>query len=186
MRIVMLGAPGSGKGTQAAALARHFGVPHISSGELLRRHVAAGTTLGRKVAGVLDRGDLVPDDVVVRVVAEALDEAGTGYILDGFPRDRGQARLAEEAYDGGLADAVVFLALPDGVARTRLAARAEGRSDDRDPDVIERRIRRFHEETDPLAGFYRDRGKLITVDGDQPPDKVRADILAALTHEEQD
>jgi adenylate kinase len=86
MRIVMLGAPGSGKGTQAKALARHFRVPHVSTGELLRRQVAAGTELGRAVADIVDRGDLVPDDVMARVVAEALPAAGPGYILDGFPR----------------------------------------------------------------------------------------------------
>lgn len=180
MRIVMLGAPGSGKGTQAAALARHFDVPHVSSGELLRRHVAAGSELGRAVADVLDRGDLVPDDVVVGVVAEALGGAGDGYVLDGFPRDQAQARLLEAAHGGGLPDAVVFLALADGVARRRLVARTEGRSDDRDPDVIERRLHRFHEETDPLVAFYRGRGLLVAVDGDRPPDAVTADILAAL------
>jgi adenylate kinase len=185
MRIVMLGAPGSGKGTQAKALARHFRVPHVSTGELLRRQVAAGTELGRAVADIVDRGDLVPDDVMARVVAEALPAAGPGYLLDGFPRGVAQARLAEEAQGRSLADAVVFLALPDDEARRRLKSREEGRSDDRDPEVIERRLRRFHEEADPLVAFYRDRGLLVTVDGDQPPDAVTDDLLAALADRER-
>jgi adenylate kinase len=181
MRIVMLGAPGSGKGTQAKLLAQRFAVPHVSSGDLLRAEVAAGSALGQKVAGVLDRGELVPDELVVRIVLDALAEAGPGYILDGFPRTLSQARLAEDARPGeGLADAVVFLALPDDVARRRLAARAEGRSDDRDPEVIENRLRRFHTDTDPLVGLYRDRGLLVTVDGSQLPDAVTAGIVAAL------
>ena len=181
MRLILLGAPGAGKGTQAAALAEHFGVPHISSGELLRGHVAAGTELGRKVAVYLDRGELAPDDLVMAVVAEALSRAGPGYILDGFPRTVSQARQAETRFGAGLADAVVFLQVPDDLARQRLAQRmATGRSDDRDPEVFERRLRAFHAETEPLVDYYRDRGLLVTVDAAQPPDSVTAAILAAL------
>jgi adenylate kinase len=181
MRLILLGAPGAGKGTQAAALAEHVGVPHISSGELLRRHVAEGTELGRKVAGYLERGELVLDDLVTAVVDEALARAGRGYILEGFPRTLSQARTAEARLGAGLADAVVFLDLPDDVARQRIAQRmAAGRSDDRDRAVVERRLRTFHAETDPVVDYYRDRRLLVTVDAAQPPDAVTAAILAAL------
>jgi adenylate kinase len=168
MRLVLLGPPGAGKGTQAEALAEHFGVPHISSGELLRRHVASGTALGRQVTGYLDRGELAPDDLVMAVVDEALAGAGSGYVLDGFPRTRSQA------------ETVVFLDVPDDVAQQRLAQRLAGRSDDRDREVIERRLRTFHDETNPVVDYYRDRGKLVTVNAAQAPAAVTTAILAAL------
>jgi adenylate kinase len=180
MRLVLVGPPGAGKGTQAEALAEHFGLPHISSGELLRRHVASGTALGREVTGYLDRGELAPDDLVMAVVDDALAAAGSGYILDGFPRTRAQAEKAEARRGGDLGDVVVFLDLPDDVARQRMAQRPAGRSDDRDGDVIERRLRTFHAETDPVVDHYRDRGKLVTVDAAQPPEAVTAAILSAL------
>jgi len=181
MRLILLGAPGAGKGTQAAALAEHFGVPHISSGELLRRHVAAGTKLGRKVASYVERGELAPDDLVMAVVDEALARAGPGYILDGFPRTVSQTRKAEARGGAGLADAVVFLDLPDDVARQRIAQRMPaGRADDRDREVIERRLRTFHAETDPVVDYYRNRHLLVTVDAATPPDAVTTAILAAL------
>jgi adenylate kinase len=181
MRLILLGAPGSGKGTQAAALADHFGVPHISSGELLRRHVATGTELGREVARYLERGELAPDRLVVAVVEEALAHADRGYILEGFPRTVWQAGEAEARYGARFADAVVFLEVPDDVARLRLAGRMSGgRADDRDPEIIERRLRSFHADTEPLVDHYGDRSLLVTVDATQPPHEVARAILAAL------
>jgi adenylate kinase len=181
MRLILLGAPGAGKGTQAAALADHFGVPHISSGELLRRQVAAGTELGREVARLLERGELAPDHLVVAVVDEALAHADRSYVLEGFPRTASQARAAEARHGARFADAVVFLQVPDDVARQRLAGRtSDGRADDRDPEVIERRLRRFHADTEPLVEHYRSRGLLVTVDASPPPDAVTRAILAAL------
>jgi adenylate kinase len=181
MRLILLGAPGSGKGTQAAVLADHFGVPHISSGELLRRHVAAGTRIGREVARHVDQGELAPDHLVTAVVAEALAGADGGYVLEGFPRAVSQAREAEARYGAGFAEAVVFLEVPDGVTRQRLVQRMSGgRSDDRDPEIIERRLRRFHAETEPLVDYFRDRGLLVAVDGAQSPPAVTRAILAAL------
>jgi adenylate kinase len=185
VQIVLLGAPGSGKGTQGDVLAEHFGVPHVSSGELLRMHVASGTDLGREVASFLARGELVPDDLVLAVVGDALNgafEAG-GYVLDGIPRTLAQA---ERAYAlakrvGLLADAVVYLDVPDAVARERLVGRAEtGRADDADASVIERRLQVFHADTRPLLDFYRERGILRTVDAVQPVAAVSAAILEAL------
>jgi adenylate kinase len=182
VKLVLLGSPGAGKGTQAAALAEHFRVPHISSGGLLRQHVAAGTEVGRQVAEHLDRGELAADHLVAAVVAKALAAAEvSGYVLEGFPRTVSQARETDAGHLAGLADAVVMLELDDDVARRRLVQRAAaGRSDDRSLDVIERRLRRFHAETEPLADHYRGRGVVTTVDAAQPPDLVTAAILKAL------
>ena len=186
MRVVLLGAPGSGKGTQGEALAKHFGVDHVSSGELFREHIASGTELGRQVADFVTRGDLVPDDLVITIVGAAVRAAAErgGYVLDGFPRTLAQAERAYElAGAAGLtADVVVYLSVPDEVVRQRLTGRAaEGRADDADPAVIERRLSVFHDETQPLLDFYRDRGILVTVDATPPPSQVTADMLAAVT-----
>jgi adenylate kinase len=185
VRLVLLGAPGAGKGTQGVVLGDHFGVPHISSGELLRAHVAAQSDLGQQVNAYLTRGELVPDDLVIAVVGDAVVAATKtgGYILDGFPRTLAQAEkayaLAEPA--GIAAEAVIYLAVPDEAARQRLAGRSEvGRTDDADPAVIERRLRVFHAETQPLLEFYRVRNVLVTIDAVQSPDVVSAAIFAAL------
>jgi adenylate kinase len=177
MRIVLLGAPGSGKGTQGRVLAERLGVPYIGSGELLRSRAAAEP--GSELAAVLDRGDLVGDDDALAAVRDALAaaEAAGGYVLDGFPRTAGQARDLEAVASP---DAVVYLALPDAVARRRLAGRAAaGRSDDV-AATVERRLDQFHRQIEPLLDFYRWRGVLITVDADQAPDAVTAAIVEAL------
>ena len=182
MRIVLIGAPGAGKGTQGVVLAERRGVPYLSTGDLLRDNVARGTDLGRRVAEYLDRGELVPDDLMVEIVLDrlgALDGRG-GYVLDGFPRTVAQAEAAERSVPGGLADVVVFLALPDEVARQRLEHRASGRSDDADGDTIDHRLQVFHAETEPLVDFYRDQGALRAVDATEPPDAVLAAIEAVL------
>jgi adenylate kinase len=126
---------------------------------------------------MLDRGELVPDELVLSVVRDAVDARhGGGYILDGFPRTLAQAQA-----DAAPVDAVVNLALPDDVARQRLAHRAEaGRTDDADLDAIERRLRRFHSDAEPIIDLYRKRGILTTVDASASPDAVTAAILAAL------
>jgi adenylate kinase len=185
MRLVLLGAPGSGKGTQGEALADRFGVEHVSSGELVRRHIAEGTDIGREAASYADRGELVPDDLVLRIVGEAVTRAAAagGYVLDGFPRSLAQAQRAYEiASQSDLtADAVVYLAVPDDIARERLGHRDVGRADDNDPAVIDRRLQVFHAETEPLLDFYRTRGILHEIDATPPPDEVTRAMLAALT-----
>lgn len=178
MRLVLLGKPGAGKGTQGAALARHFGVPHISTGDLLRSRVTADGDARSELATMLERGDLVPDDLVERVVrtaaADAASESG-GYVLEGFPRNVAQAESSVLPVDN-----VVHLALPDDVARERLAGHARtGRPDD-DREVIEHRLRQFHTDTQPILDLYNQRGILTTVDANQPPDEVTAAILRAL------
>jgi adenylate kinase len=185
MRIILLGAPGSGKGTQGRALAERFGVRHVSTGDLLRAHIADGTEIGRAAAPYVERGDLVPDELMLQVAGSAVAEAASegGYVLDGFPRTLAQAKGAYELAGAAdvTADAVVYLAVPDDVVRERLAGRAvDGRIDDADADVIERRLRVFHDETGPLLDFYRDRGILVTVDAARPPDEVTAAMLEAV------
>jgi adenylate kinase len=194
VRLVLVGPPGSGKGTQGPVLAAHLGVPHLSTGDLLRRQVEAGTELGRRVGEVIDRGDLVPDDLMIDVVIDALggargggdvhDKAAKGgYILDGFPRTVAQAEMLEK--DGSALpapDLAVHLDIPDEVVHRRLEQRAieEGRRDDADPEVLERRLQVYREETEPLIAHYHDRDALVTVDGDGPPDEVSARLLAAV------
>ena len=181
MRVVMLGAPGSGKGTQGERLATHVGVPHIASGDLLRAEVRARTELGRQAAGCLDSGRLVPDELVVDLVLPvvlAAAEAG-GYVLDGFPRSVGQAvTLAGHA---AAPERVIFLSVPQELLVRRLLDRAagSGRSDDTQT-VITDRLRVFESETRPLIDYYRARGVLREVAADLPVDEVAKAILALL------
>jgi adenylate kinase len=184
VRIVLLGAPGSGKGTQGEVLAARLGVRHVASGELLRAQVAARSELGREVADSLARGDLVPDDTVIGIVADAIAAAATegGYIIDGFPRTRAQAeRSYALAVELGIEpDAAVYLALDDAVARRRLAARSENRVDDADSQVIEHRLEVFHANMQPILDFYAELGILVTIDAARPVEAVTEAIVASL------
>jgi adenylate kinase len=179
---LLVGAPGSGKGTQGKALASLYGIEHISSGEVLRIEVRAGTPLGREVAAFQRRGDLVPDavvfDLVIPVVAAAT--ARGGYILDGFPRTVSQALQAADVarrLDLSL-DAAIYLNVPDEVLLQRLLARA--RPDD-SAEVIKHRLEVFAETTHPLIDYYREqRGILMEVDGNQPAEAITAEIQARL------
>jgi adenylate kinase len=179
----MLAPPGAGKGTQATRLAAHFGIEHISSGDLLRDQVAAGTDLGRRVGAYVDQGDLVPDDVVLAVVWDRIQATPSGFVLDGFPRTLEQARAARDLgrRHGISLDAVVYLEVRRDELRRRLLERAgtESRADDRE-DVILHRLDVFDALTGPLIGYYRDRGILVTVDGGAPVDDVTLAILEEL------
>jgi aldose 1-epimerase len=185
MRMLLLAPPGAGKGTQGARLAARYGVPHISTGELLRAHVAAGTGLGRRVAKLMAAGELVPDEVVLALVHRAITEesAAAGFILDGFPRTLRQARTAYAwGLEHGLTfDAVVHLAVPEAelVRRLRNRALEEGRPDDT-PEAIRHRLEAYRRETEPLLAFYRARGILVEVDGTGPIGTVTRRIEAAL------
>jgi adenylate kinase len=180
--IALLGPPGSGKGTQAARLRDELGFVALSTGDLLREARAAGTDLGRRAKAYMDRGDLVPDDLVVAVVCEAI--AGHDHapvLLDGFPRTVAQA----DALGGALADhgreltAVVLVDVPDDVVAERISGRQEGREDDR-PETVRERLRVYHRETEPLIGYYEERGLLRRVDGARDPDEVQAGLRAVL------
>lgn len=179
MRLVLLGPPGSGKGVQGAALSRRFSVPAVSTGELLRAGAGTDGADGderRDVADLQARGELVPDDLVLSVINDALEAvAKGGYILDGFPRTVAQAAHSSAPP----VDAAIHIELPDDVVRERIAGRDHGRKDD-NPATVERRLRRYHAETEPLLDFYRRKGLLRSVDGAQPPESVTAAILRAL------
>jgi adenylate kinase len=186
MRVLMIAPPGAGKGTQSALIAAHFGIPHIATGELLRDHVARRTALGLAVQEYLDRGELVPDQVVLDIVREALvaaKAAGGGYVLDGIPRNMSQARaaylIAREL--GMTADVALHLDADDAEVTRRLLARAalEHRSDDT-AEVIAQRLALYHQVTSPIIGWYRDRGILVSVDAMRPAQQVGREILTTL------
>jgi adenylate kinase len=172
VRIVFLGPPGSGKGTQAKSLAQSLGVPMISTGEILRGAVRAGTSLGLKARVTMESGGLVPDDVIVALVRERLDQPDVrrGFILDGFPRTTQQAEELDRILaSGGAASgltAVINLRVSEEAVVDRLRGRAnqENRADDH-PEAISERLRVYQEKTEPLVAFYRKRGLLLEVDG---------------------
>jgi adenylate kinase len=185
MQLLMIAPPGGGKGTQAKRLAEHFGIQHISSGELLREEIRKGTALGRRAQRYVERGDLVPDEVIVDLLLDRVIEAAAqgGYILDGFPRNRQQAEAAAAlGRELGLSlDAAINLEVPDEEVLRRLRERAqlEGRPDDSE-DTIRHRLEVYRAATRPLLEYYDQRGVLINVDGARPPDEVTEAILAAL------
>jgi adenylate kinase len=186
MRVLMIAPPGAGKGTQGALIAAHFSIPHIATGELLREHVARQTALGRAVQTYLDRGDLVPDQIVLDMVREAMiaaKAAGGGYVLDGIPRNMEQARAA---YEIGrelemTGDVALHLQADDAELTRRLLARAalEHRSDDT-AEVIAQRLALYHKVTSPIVAWYRDRGILVSVDAMRSAHEVGREILVAL------
>jgi adenylate kinase len=186
VRLLLVAPPGAGKGTQAARLSTHYGIAHLSSGELLRNEVAADSKIGRIAVDYLRRGDLVPDELVIDILAGPVLQAvaNGGYVLDGFPRT---LRQAEEAYrvaqqiEGIDLQAVVHLEVRREELRRRLLARAaeEGRGDDTEL-VITHRLEIFDSETEPLLGFYRDRGLMVDINGEQTVDAVFAGIVSAV------
>lgn len=186
MRIVLLGAPGSGKGTQAKNLITHYGIPQISTGDALRAAVKAGTDLGKKAKAVMEAGQLVANEIVIGIVEERLaqDDAKKGFILDGFPRNTAQAQVLDEMLKrigGGGIDKAVHLHVPDEEIVRRLLERAriEGRADDTEP-VIRKRIEVYNAETHPLLDYYQKQNKLSTVEGVGSLDEIFQRILGAL------
>ena len=183
--MLLLGPQGSGKGTQANRISAEYGIPHIASGEILRAEMAAGTELGRRVQDVVERGDLVSDDLMIELIKTRLGQADTegGFVLDGFPRTSPQAEALDEMFgDIGRSFSVVFaLQIPDDVAIERLLKRAEieGRTDDT-LEAIRRRLETYHRETAPLVEYYRVRGNLVPVHGDRSENEVFAEIQSAL------
>jgi len=183
MRVLILGPQGSGKGTQAARIAAAYGVPHVATGPILRAAAADGSELGRRVKPILDRGDLVPDDLMVGLIRERL-ELEDGFVLDGFPRTVPQADALDamlEEIEKPL-DVVLLLEVSDEVALERLLQRGavEHRADD-EPDAIRNRLRLYHQLTESVVDRYRAEGMLVPVDGEQSVEKVYADIGDALT-----
>ena len=207
MRMILVGPPGAGKGTQAARLVHDHGICHVSSGDMLRAAVKDGTALGKQADDYMRRGALVPDDLVIAMVIERIGKAdcADGFMLDGFPRTRPQAEALDRAMAaaGVALDAVVLIEVPDGLILRRItgrrsdpetgeiyhlefqppppaiAARVVQRKDDTE-EACRARLEKYHSETAPIVPFYRDKGILRTVDGVGTPDEVAARITAAL------
>ncbi len=185
MNVLLIGPPGSGKGTQGKRLADLLSLEHLATGDLLRAEVDAGTELGRKAEAIMAAGELVPDSVIIDLVmpkVRAASEAG-GYLLDGFPRSVDQAveaRRMVEDFDA-TPDAVIYLDVPRAELKRRILARAqsEGRADDNE-ETVGNRLRVFDEATAPLVDYYRDRGLLHTIDADRTEDEVTTSIMAVL------
>ena len=185
MRLVLLGAPGSGKGTQATRLREHLQVPHISTGDLLRAAVKAGTELGRKAKAVMESGGLVSDDIVLGMLEERLTagDTGNGFVLDGYPRNLAQANALDALLGrlGQPVDIAVQLDVDTELLITRLAGRAqaEGRADD-SPEAVRHRLQVYNEATAPVVDYYRNSGRLACVDGVGGMDDVFQRIIATL------
>ena len=180
-RIVLLGAPGCGKGTQACYLAGSLQVPAISTGEMLRAAVSEGSELGRQVADIMAAGGLVDDELMAEVVRDRLSrtDAAAGFVLDGYPRTAGQCLTLETILSelGAHIDAAVLLEVPAGELVARALGR--GRADDRE-EVIRERLRVYEEKTAPVIGFYRERGLLAVVDGNREIGVVTKSVLEAV------
>ena len=192
MGLVGLGPPGAGKGTQARRLAERYSIPWLSTGEMLRAAVTGGTELGLPVKAIMDRGELVPDDVVDQMVSDRIDreDCRTGFILDGFPRTVAQAEALTAMLDrkGVKLSAAIELKVDPAVLIERMAKRVADtlaahdpvRSDD-NPEVFARRLDEYRETTGPLLGYYLRRGELVQIDGMQGMDAVTRDIASRLT-----
>jgi adenylate kinase len=183
--ILLLGPQGAGKGTQGKLIANEYGIPHVATGDMLRRAIAAGGELGRRVKPMYDAGQLVPDDLMVELIRERLsaDDAREGFVLDGFPRTMAQAEALDEMLReiGRELDVAFEFQVDDEVGRERMLKRAaeEGRTDDT-PEAIDRRLWIYHEETEPLVEYYRSRGRLVGIHAERTIDDVFREIQQAL------
>jgi len=185
MRMILMGPPGAGKGTQAKVVAEHFGIPAISTGDIFRANVSQGTALGKKAQEYMDAGEYVPDEVTNLMVRARIDEpdAEPGFLLDGYPRTLAQVEELDGmvAFTGHRLDAVVVLTVdPEEIVRRLLQrAEVEGRADDTE-DVVRRRQEVYLEQTEPLIGVYREHGIVFEIDGMGEVDDVTKRIFEAL------
>lgn len=188
MKLILLGPPGAGKGTQAQRLQESYGLVQLSTGDMLRAAVKAGTEVGKQAEALMARGDLVPDDVVVGIISDRIDQpdAKKGYILDGFPRNVAQAEALDKmlAGKGTKLDAVVELEVDDkillGRIETRASQTAGGPRADDNAEALAKRLKVYHEQTAPLVAYYKARGVLKGVDGMQDIDDVTRQIETVL------
>ena len=186
MNIVLLGAPGSGKGTQASLIGEKFGLPHVSTGDMFRENIREKTPLGVLAKSYIDKGQLCPDDVTVRMVEDRLarEDCKKGFLLDGFPRTKEQAKALDRilAGNGEEVTSVVSIMIPDTMIRERIHHRAtiEGRADDARDETINNRIATYHSQTEPLIDYYRKAGKYNEIDGTGTIDDVREAIFSLM------
>ena len=191
MRLILLGPPGAGKGTQAQRLVQNHGIVQLSTGDMLRAAVAAGTPVGQRAKAIMDRGDLVSDDVMIDIIADRIErpDSAKGFILDGFPRTIAQADALSDlvARKGLKLDTVIEIAVNDAMLRDRIAGRAKETGGVRADDTLEtlaKRLAVYHDQTAPVADYYRRKGMLKTVDGMGTMDQVSAaieNLLSAVT-----
>jgi adenylate kinase len=191
MRLILLGPPGAGKGTQAQRLVQKHGIVQLSTGDMMRAAVAAGTPVGQRAKAIMDRGDLVSDDVMIDIIADRIErpDSAKGFILDGFPRTIAQADALSDllARKGVKLDAVIEIAVDDAMLRDRIAGRAKETGGARADDTLEtlaKRLAIYHAQTAPVADYYRRKGMLKTVDGMGTMDQVSAaieNLLSAAT-----
>lgn len=210
MRLILLGPPGAGKGTQCKRLIDNYKLTHLSSGDILRAERAAGSELGKKAQGYMDSGALVPDSLIIDMMLAAVKKASAGYVLDGFPRTVAQAEGLGAALAGAgeKIDAIVDLKVPDSAILSRMTGRrscpkcgqvyhvvnlkpkVEGQCDkgcgalvqrkDDMPDVVENRLKIYHEQTAAVVGYYQKKFPIVTINADQDIDKVTADVFKGL------
>ena len=210
LNLILLGPPGAGKGTQAEKLTEDFGLPYIGTGELLRRHKSEGTELGREAAGYMDNGDLVPDELVVRMILDEIEDKGRdGFLLDGYPRNLEQADALGEALEesGRSLTAALLIDADDETVIQRLSGRRQCRNghvyhvlfnppknegfceldgtklvqrEDDKPETVKRRLKTYHEHTEPLIDYYEERGLLRRFDGTRDAGEVNDHIRATL------
>ena len=189
MNLLVLGPQGAGKGTQAKRISSNYEIPHVSTGDMFREAIAAGTPLGKQVEPLLKQGILVPDELTIKLIRDRLseDDAAGGFVLDGFPRNLAQARALDEMLReiGRGLDAILFFDIPDSVGMERALSRAEieGRNDDT-TDVIARRLATYHAETEPVVEHYRTTGKLVPLHAAGTAEEVWRQIEDALRHVE--
>ena len=182
----MFGPPGAGKGTHAAPMVKRYNLKHISTGELLRSEIAAGTELGKQAQALIEKGDFVPDVVVEGMITNcfAANSHVNGFLLDGFPRTIQQAIDLDEMLESRdeYVTGVISLMIPDDEIKARIKGRAliEGRADDANDETIANRIRTYHEKTEPLIDFYRKAGKYTEIDGTGTIEEVRAKIFTEM------